>query len=76
MPRARNQYIEEMRERFEVVNVASQRVNRSYKASNEEKATLTGAAQVTKSVFIFNEISHGFNTSWYRKFLTIKLSTF
>ena len=45
MPRARNQYIEEMRERFEV-NVAGRRVDRNYNASNEEKATLTGAGQV------------------------------
>ena len=46
MPRARNQYIEEMRERFEVVNVAGRRVDRNFQASNEEKATLTGAEQV------------------------------
>ena len=46
MPRARNQYIEEMRERFEVVNVAGRRVDRKFQASNEEKATLTGAEQV------------------------------
>ena len=45
MPRARNQYIEEMRERFEV-NVAGRRVDRRYNASTEEKATLTGAGQV------------------------------
>ena len=46
MPRARNQYIEEMRERFEVVNVAGRRVDRNFQASKEEKATLTGAEQV------------------------------
>ena len=45
MPRARSQYIEEMRDRFEV-NVAGRRVDRSYNASIEEKATLTAAAQV------------------------------
>ena len=51
MPRARNQYIEEMRERFEV-NVAGRRVDRSYKASNEEKTTLTAATQVSSSRFV------------------------
>ena len=35
-----------MRERFEVVNVAGRRVDRKFQASNEEKATLTGAEQV------------------------------
>ena len=51
MPRARNQYIEEMRERFEV-NVAGRRVDRSYKTSNEEKTTLTAATQVSSSRFV------------------------
>ena len=51
MPRARNQYIEEMRERYEV-SLANRRIDRSYKSSNEEKTTLTAAAQVSSSRFI------------------------
>ena len=46
MPRKRNQYIEEMRQRFEVVDVASRRVDRGFNATKEEKATLTGSNQV------------------------------
>ena len=57
MPRARNQYIEEMRERYEV-SLANRRIDRSYKASNEEKTTLTAAAQVSSSRFISGNSSN------------------
>ena len=51
MPRARNQYIEEMRERYEV-SLANRRIDRSYKASTEEKTTLTTATMVSSSRFV------------------------
>ena len=56
MPRARNQYIEEMRERYES-KLAGRRIDRSFNASNEEKTTLTGAAQVISRHFLYDTIS-------------------